>query len=135
MALTRHSLRRSLVSASGGAVVVASGAAVGMMAADLAHSWSEAETWRLATRVPPDPTGDVAAARPVVVTVVEETHVTPEPVVVRRTVYRTRVVPGSPSTVTVRSRSRTTRTVVSPPRSAPRPASRPASKPATSKTS
>jgi len=135
MALSPHSLRRSLVSASGGVVVIASGAAVGMLAAEMAHSWSEAETWRLATRVPPDPTGDVTAARPVVIMVVEETHVTPEPVVVRRKVYRTRVVPGSPSTITVRSRPRTTRTVVTPPRSAPRPASRPASKPATSKTS
>lgn len=135
MELTRHSIRRNLVTASSGAIVITSGVAVGIVAADLRASWSQDELSRLATEVPPDPAVALAASRPVIVTVVKETHVTPDPVVVRKKVYRTRVAAGSPRTARVRSGSRTTRTVVAPPRRAAAPARKPARPRATSKTS
>lgn len=72
---------------SSGALVVGAGAAVGVLAADMSAQWSQEAALKAAAQVVSDPVPDVTVPRPVVVTRIEERHVTPKPVVVHRKVY------------------------------------------------
>lgn len=79
--------RRTLSAAAGGALVLGSGLSVGILAADMQHRWAGEQALREAEAV-------TAAAlakdpEPVIVTVRTVRHITPEPVVVRKKVYRT----------------------------------------------
>lgn len=135
--------RRTVSAAAGGALVLGSGLSVGILAADMQHSWAGEQAQREAAAV-------TAAARteapePVIVTVRTVRHITPEPVVVHKKVYRTvrgsaparpterRSAPAKPAKKTSSSSS-VRRTVVAP---APAPARAKAPAPAstTSKTS
>lgn len=129
---------RIAASAGGGALVVGAGAAVGFLAASMHAQWSEGAAIEAAAAVPsvePQP------VRPVVVTVIEERHVTPEPVVVYRKVYTTRTVrkPAAapkPAPAKRRTAPKTaSRTVVEPAPSAPRRAAEPAPPARTSRAS
>ncbi len=128
---------RIAASAGGGALVVGAGAAVGFLAASMHAQWSEGAAIEAAAvpSVEPQP------VRPVVVTVIEERHVTPEPVVVYRKVYTTRTVrkPAAapkPAPAKRRTAPKTaSRTVVEPAPSAPRRAAEPAPAARTSRAS
>ncbi len=131
---------------SSGALVVGAGAAVGVLAADMSDEWSQQAALEAAAQVVVDPVADVTVPRPVVVTRIEEHHVTPEPVVVHRKVY-VRVPAGQGSTTRAQApqpraatrqparpapASKPSRTVVAP---APAPAAAPSAPKAKSKTS
>jgi hypothetical protein len=141
----KQSVKRGVAVVSSGALVVGAGAAVGVLAADMSDQWSQQAALEAAAQVVPDPVSDVTVPRPVVVTLIEERHVTPKPVVVHRKVYvRVPAAQGSapraprakaaPQRPTVRSapKPRPSRTVVAP---APAPAAPKAAPKATSKTS
>jgi hypothetical protein len=83
----RESARRGLAVVSSGALVVGAGAAVGVLAADMAAQWTQDAALEQAAQVVAEQASDVAVPRPVVVTRIEERHVTPDPVVVHRKVY------------------------------------------------
>lgn len=83
----RESARRGVAVVSSGALVVGAGAAVGVLAADMAAQWSQDAALEQAAQVVAEQVSDIEVPRPVVVTRIEERHVTPEPVVVHRTVY------------------------------------------------
>jgi hypothetical protein len=142
MAIT-PSMKRGAATTAGGALVLGAGMSVGILAAGMQHAWAsesalrqQAEVQGVATTVVPDP---------VVITRIRVRHVTPEPEVVHKKVYRT--VPGSSSSGTSAARRSTSsrtgsgsgtsgasRTTVAPaPRPAPARAKAPAS--TTSKTS
>jgi hypothetical protein len=72
---------------SSGAIVVGAGAAVGVVSAQMSALWSQEAALEAAAQVAVDPVSDLTVPRPVVVTRIEERHVTPEPVVVHRKVY------------------------------------------------
>lgn len=151
-----HSARRGIATATGGLVVVGAGAAAGMFIADMQATWADEEALETASTVAAQP-ADVAPVRPVVVTLIEERHVTPEPVVVHKKVYRTRIVGGGTSGATSQAPQQTAprrtttsgsarpaasapkpqkpRTVVAPAPKAPAPSSGKASSGTTSKTS
>lgn len=149
-----HSARRGLATAAGGLVVVGAGATTGVVVADLHSSWSDEQALEAASAVAAQP-ADVAPVRPVVITLTEERHITPEPVIVRKKVYRTRVVtpggaaqPAAPARTATRQsaprtattgptkpRSTAPRTVVAPAPKAPAPASGNAGSGTTSTTS
>lgn len=138
------SARRGAARATGGAIVVAAGAAGGLLAAHMQADWSAASALELASATPLDHSNDVAIPRPVVVTVTEEEHITPDPVVVVRKVYRW-VTGGGQAGTTARSpqrsaaprtsKSKPSRTVVAPAQKAPAPQPAPASPAKTSKQS
>jgi hypothetical protein len=142
----KQSVKRGVAVVSSGALVVGAGAAVGVLAADMSDQWSQQAALEAAAQVVPDPVSDVTVPRPVVVTLIEERHVTPKPVVVHRKVY-IRVPAGQPANRgqapqaksapqqrTVRSapKPRPSRKVVAP---APAPAAPKAAPKAKSKTS
>lgn len=83
----KQSVRRGVAVLSSGAVVVGAGGAVGALAADMSDEWSQQAALEAAAQVVSDPVSDVTVPRPVVVTRIEERHVTPKPVVVHRKVY------------------------------------------------
>ena len=83
----KQSVKRGVAVVSSGALVVGAGAAVGVLAADMSAQWSRQAALAPAAQVVADPVIDVTVPRPVVVTRIEERHVTPEPVEVRRKVY------------------------------------------------
>jgi hypothetical protein len=135
--------RRTVSAAAGGALVLGSGLSVGILAADMQHRWAGEQVLREAEAVTaaalsPDP-------EPVIVTVRTERHITPEPVVVHKKVYRTvrgkapvkaaerRSAPTKPAKKSAGSSTRP-RTVVAP-APAPAPAKAPAPAATTSKTS
>ena len=137
-----NSVRRGMAVMSSGALVVGAGAAVGVMAADMSGQWSDEAALKAAAQVVEDPSYGDPIPRAVIVTRIEERHVTPKPVVVHRKVY-VRAPSGqgvtrakaAPQRQTVRSapKSQPSRKVVAP---APAPPKAPASAPkATSKTS
>lgn len=142
-----QSVRRGVAAASSGALVVGAGAAVGVLTASMADQWSHQAALEAAGQVAAAPVADVSVPRPVVVTRIEERRITPEPVVVHRTVYvRVPSGQGQPPRAqapraqaapqrTVRSapKPRPSRKVVAPAPAAPRPA--PSAPKATSKTS
>lgn len=122
-----------MAAAGSGAMVVGAGLALGVTVADMAADWSARETPGTLASGPAatDPTatdGDAAPLPPRVVTRVVERHVTPEPVVVHRKVYRTSGGSDSRSTASTGTRraprtvSRPSRRVVAPAPAAPRPA-------------
>src|SRR5512139_1675281 len=128
------SARRGVARAAGGAIVVAAGTAGGLLAADMQADWSAAAA--VAGAKPRDHFNDVAT-RPVVVTIVKEKHVTPDPVVVVRKVYRWASGTGNARPATTRSpqrsapvprtsRPKPSRTVVAPAPKAPAPQPAPA---------
>jgi hypothetical protein len=143
----KQSITRGVAVLSSGALVVGAGAAVGVLAADMSAQWSQEAALEAAAQVVSDPVPDVTVPRPVVVTRIEERHVTPKPVVVHRKVY-VRVPAGqsAPRAQSPRGQAapprqpakaatkpRTSRKVVAP---APAPAAPKASAPkSTSKTS
>jgi hypothetical protein len=145
----QQSVRRGVAVISSGVVVVGAGAAVGALAADMSDEWSQQAALEAAAQVVADPVSDVTVPRPVVITRIEERHVTPKPVVVHRKVYiRVPARQGAPRPQAPRATSapqrqpaapaakaRPSRTVVAP-APAPAPAAPQASAPkATSKTS
>ena len=83
----KQSMGRGVAALSSGAVVVGAGAAVGVLAADLSEQWSREAALQAAAQVVADPASHVTVPRPVVITRIEERHVTPEAVVVHRKVY------------------------------------------------
>lgn len=83
----KPSVRRGVAVVSSGALVVGAGAAVGVLSAAMSDDWAQQAALEAAAQVLPDPVADVTIPRPVVVTVIEERHVTPAPVVVHRKVY------------------------------------------------
>jgi hypothetical protein len=83
----KQSARRGVAVVSSGALVVGAGAAVGVLAADMSAQWSQQAALEAAAEVVADPVNDVTVPRPVVVTRIEERHITPKPVVVHRKVY------------------------------------------------
>jgi hypothetical protein len=83
----KQSVRRGVAVLSSGAVVVGAGVTVGALAADMSDEWSQQAALEAAAQVVADPVSDVTVPRPVVVTRIEERHVTPKPVVVHRKVY------------------------------------------------
>jgi hypothetical protein len=115
--------------AAGSAVAVGAGAATGLMVAGMQTAWSDAAALNAASQVAAQP-GELQPVHPVVVTRTEEEHITPDPVVIRKKVYRTedsggtgratapRPTPGqqgaAPSTA-----SKPSRTVVAPAPKAP----------------
>jgi hypothetical protein len=136
-----HKVRRGVAVMSSGALVVGAGAAVGVVAADMAAQWSDQAALKAAAQVVEDPGNDATIPRAVIVTRIKERHVTPKPVVVHRKVYvRVPSTQGAarvqaPQKRAVRSapRPRPSRRVVAPAPAAPKPV---ASAPkATSKTS
>jgi hypothetical protein len=132
----KQSVRRGVAAVSSGALVVGAGAAVGVMTADMSARWAQETALEAAAQVVADPASDVTVPRPVVVTRIEERHVTPTPVVVHRKVYvrvpsagaATRVqTPRSeagPQKRAVRAapKPRPSRRVVAPAPAAPKPA-------------
>ena len=132
----KQSVRRGVAVVSSGALVVGAGAAVGVLAADMSAQWSAKAALEAAAQVVEEPVSDLPVPRPVVVTRIEERHVTPKPVVVHRKVYVR--VPSSqgaarvqaprakstPQKRTVRSapKPRPSRRVVAPAPAAPKPA-------------
>lgn len=134
----RHVLRRGVATAGSGALVLGAGLALGVTVADMAADWSArvpVDELTAAAQDSPgqgsavgqvDAGGDALPARPRVVTRIVERHVTPEPVVVHRRVYRettdsSRVTsPRSPRTP--RTVPRPSRRAVAPAPAAPRPA-------------
>ncbi len=141
MAALLPTVRRALASAGGGALVIGAGASTGVLAVHLQAQWSAMSSVD-ATSVPVEPGPQSRSAPPaVVVTVIEERHVTPEPVIVHRKVYTTRTVPAPRASVPQppksngRAASTPSRTVIAPPRPAPRPAPAPAPRHRTSTTS
>ncbi len=132
---------------SSGALVVGAGAAVGVLAADMSAQWSANAALEAAAQVVEEPASDVTVPRPVVITRIEERHVTPKPVVVHRKVYirvpsaqgAARVqaprAKSAPQKRAVRSapKPRPSRTVIAPAPAAPPPA--PSAPKAKSKTS
>lgn len=124
-------------------MVVGSGAAAGMVTVHLQDQWAAQEVLEAAATTPLDHSNDVLVPHPIVITVIEERRVTPEPVVVHRKVYRsvgtpTGSQPPPPSRPSPGARSSTptsNRAVVAPaPKAAPaRPATAPPA--TTSKTS
>jgi hypothetical protein len=124
-------------------IVLSSGAAAGMATAHMQDQWSAQEALEVAAATPLDHSNDVMVAHPVVITVIEERRITPEPVVVHRKVYRT---VGTPVAAQPRSPSRPAagarpsapaprRAVVAPAPKAPRATAAPAPPATTSKTS
>jgi hypothetical protein len=83
----KQSVRRGVAAVSSGAIVVGAGAAVGMVSAQMSAQWSQEAALEAAAQVAADRVIDLTIPRPVVVTRIEERHVTPEPVVVHRKVY------------------------------------------------
>lgn len=83
----KQSARRGVAVVSSGALVVGAGAAVGVLAADMSAQWSQEAALAAAAQVVDAPVSDLTVPRPVVVTLIEERHVTPKPVVVHRKVY------------------------------------------------
>lgn len=143
----QQSARRGIAAASGGALVVGAGAAVGILAAQMAEEWSQQAALQEASNVVLHSTADLDIPRPVVVTRVKVRHITPDPVIVRKRVVVPYGTPGGSTSAVVTSTpkdssappSRTTRTpsrtVVAP---APKPAApkpQPATSGTTSKTS
>jgi hypothetical protein len=150
-----HSARRGLATAAGGLVVVGAGATTGVIVADMDATWNDQAALEAAATVAAQP-AELAPVRPVVVTLIEERHVTPEPVIVHKKVYRTRIVTGSggaarpaapsrpstPQKATAPSKPQSTqpkpakpRTIVAPAPKAPAPASGGSGSGTTSKTS
>jgi hypothetical protein len=133
-----QSVRRGVAAVSSGAIVVGAGAAVGVVSAQMSAQWSQEAALEAAAQVAADPVGDLTDPRPVVVTRIEERHVTPEPVVVHRKVYvqvpsqqgvarvqapRAKAAPRSSTTrssTTSAPRKQPSRTVVAPAPAAPR---------------
>lgn len=143
----KQSVKRGVAVVSSGALVVGAGAAVGVLAADMSAQWSQEAALEAAAQVVPDPVSDLTVPRPVVVTLIEERHVTPKPVVVHRKVYvRVPAAQGSaPRAQTPRAKGaerqpvrsapkpRPSRTVVAPAPAAPKaPATAPKAKSKTS---
>ncbi len=102
------------------------GAATGLIVAGMQTAWSDAAALNAASQVAAQP-GELQPVHPVVVTRTEEEHITPDPVVIHKKVYRTedsggatapRPAPGqqgaAPSTA-----SKPSRTVVAPAPKAP----------------
>jgi hypothetical protein len=147
-----HSARRGIATAAGGLVVVSAGAASGLIIADMHATWADQAALETASAAGARP-ADVAQGRPVVVTLTEEQHVTPEPVIVHKRVYRTRIVGDGASPAPQQTAPRRTtsngstrpaaappklqqpRAVVAPAPRAPAPSSGRASSGTTSKTS
>jgi hypothetical protein len=142
----KQSISRGVAALSSGAVVVGAGAAVGVLAAYMSEQWSgEAALQAAAAQVVADPVVDVSVPRPVVITRIEERHITPEAVVVLRKVYvrvparqgsapRAQAAPQRQPTRSV-AKAKPSRTVIAP---APAPAARkaaPSASKAKSKTS
>ena len=94
----RHAATRGIAGLSSGVLVVGAGASLGILAAQMHEQWTAEATLEAAAQLAAEPQEPPAAElpfpRPVVVTVVKEKHVTPEPVIVHRKVYVTRTVPG-----------------------------------------
>jgi hypothetical protein len=139
------SVRRGVAAVSSGALVVGAGAAVGVIAADMAGQWSEQAAGKAAAMVVEDLATDDRIPRPVIVTRIKERHVTPDPVVVHRTVHvrapsgqggapRARVVPQRQPTRSA-AKPRPSRKVVAPAPAPAAPAAAPSAPKATSKTS
>jgi hypothetical protein len=132
----KQSVKRGVAVVSSGALVVGAGAAVGVLAADMSARWSQKAALEAAAQVVPDPVSDLTVPRPVVVTLIEERHVTPKPVVVHRKVYvrvpsgqgavrvQTPRAKAAPQQRTVRSapKPRPSRRVVAPAPAAPKAA-------------
>ena len=97
----KQSVRRGVAVVSSGALVVGAGAAVGVLAADMSAQWSAKAALEAAAQVVDEPVSDLTVPRPVVVTRIEERHVTPKPVVVHRKVYVR--VPASQGAVRVQA--------------------------------
>jgi hypothetical protein len=129
----KQSVRRGVAAVSSGAIVVGAGAAVGVVSAQMSAQWSQEAALEAAAQVAADPVSDLTVPRPVVVTRIEERHVTPEPVVVHRKVYvrvpsqqRVTRVPAprakaAPKTSTKSApRKQPSRTVVAPAPAAPK---------------
>jgi hypothetical protein len=139
----RHVVRRGVATAGSGALVVGAGLALGVLVADMATDWSAREAGVLAGAdavAAGDAAAETAAALaagdavaagdaalpPRVVTRIVERHVTPEPVVVHRRVYRTTEGSGSRRTTSAvaprapRTVARPSRRVVAPAPAAPR---------------
>jgi len=142
----KQSVKRGVAVVSSGALVVGAGAAVGVLAADMSAQWSQKAALEAAAQVVPDPVSDLTVPRPVVVTLIEERHVTPKPVVVHRKVYvRVPAAQGAVRVQTPRAKGaerqpvrsapkpRPSRTVVAPAPAAPKaPATAPKAKSKTS---
>lgn len=90
-----HSARRGVATAAGGLVVIGAGAAAGVIIADMHATYADQAALEAASSVAAQPE-ELDPVRPVVVTIVEERHITPEPVIVHKKVYRTVVVDGAP---------------------------------------
>lgn len=110
----QHAVKRGAASVAGGSLVLGAGLALGLVAGRMQQDWLTAQAQRDAAETAQARAGLAAEPpRPVVVTEVRVRHVTPEPVVVHRTVVK-RVAGQTAST----------------PRSpAARPAATPAAKP------
>ncbi len=89
-----NSARRGIATATGGLVVVGAGAASGLIIADMHATWADQAALEAASAVAAQQ-AEIAAVPPVVVTKIKERHVTPDPVIVRKKVYRTRIVGGT----------------------------------------
>jgi hypothetical protein len=124
-------------------IVVGAGAAGGLVTAHLQAQWAAQEALEVAAATPLDHSNDVTVPHPVVITVIEERRITPEPVIVHRKVYRTVGAPTgsqprrqSPPAPGVRtSNPKPGRAVVAPAPKAPRATSAPAVPATTSKAS
>jgi hypothetical protein len=143
-----QSVRRGVAVVSSGALVMGAGASVGVIAAGMSEQWSQEAALEAAAQVVEEPVSGPTVPRPVVITLIEERHITPEPVVVHRKVYvRVPAAPGSapraqaprakaaPQRQPVRSapKPRPSRTVVAPAPAAPKaPATAPKAKSTTS---
>jgi hypothetical protein len=144
----KQSVRRGVAVLSSGAVVVGAGVTVGALAADMSDEWSQQAALEAAAQAVADPVSDMTVPRPVVITRIEERHITPKPVVVHRKVYirvpagKSAPRPQAPRAKTAPQRQpataaqpRPSRTKVAPaPAPAPAPAA-PSAPKATSKTS
>jgi len=145
-----QSVRRGIAAVSSGALVVGAGAAVGVLAAQMADEWSTQAALEGASSVVAAPPMDVSPPRPIVVTRTKVRRITPDPVVVHKKVIvrvptgqaaparsssGTAPAPRSAAKSSSTTTSRPSRTVVAP---APRPAApapQPRSGGTTSKTS
>lgn len=128
----RHAATRGIAGLSSGVLVVGAGASLGILAAQMHEQWSAKATLEAAAEMaaaPQDPpAAELPFPRPVMVTVVKERHVHPEPVIVHRKVYVTRTAPTAGGRVAASPRSGGARVAARPRRAQPvaKPASRPA---------
>ncbi len=138
----KRSVPRSVAVVSSSALVLGAGASVGALSAELSAQWSRGQAHEAVAAALAVPKSDLTDPRPVVITRIEERHVTPEPVEVHRKVYvrvPTTPAPAPQAGATARQPARSapapkpSRKVVAP-APAPRPAA-PSAPKAKSKTS